>query len=98
MTIDKSNYILPGFIPLGDDLELPAYSVKLYEDPRGYWLLYVNYTLRYSWLIRRAVYNGIEGWKILPMDYIARVKQASDYIDKNCRECRESYYEGLKNV
>lgn len=78
--IDESEYMIPGFLPEGKPLRISA--VNVYDG--GTWGLYVNYEQGVSWLVSRASYNGIIGWRVTLVPYIATISWSKDYV-KNFR-------------
>lgn len=86
MPIDSSNYLIPGFLPEGEPLRIDA--VLLPENDFGSWGLYINRRLNCSWLVTRASYNGINGWRVTFMSYIPTLNWATDFVKYNrCGAC-----------
>lgn len=84
--IDQSNYLIPGFLPDGENLLLPV-GTKIAHDGKN-WALYVNENLGYSWIATKAQYQNIPGWRIRFLMYIPTIQWTRDYI-KSCGQCLE---------
>ena len=74
--IDNSEYLIPGFLPEGKPLLIDA----VMKHDGGTWGLYVNYAYNVSWLVTRAMYNGVKGWRVTLMPYVAEIKFYQDYV------------------
>jgi hypothetical protein len=88
MPIDSSNYLIPGFLPEGEPLRIDA--VLPPENDFGTWGLYVNYRLNISWLVTKASYMGINGWRVTVMAGIPTISWSSDFVKYHrCGLCDE---------
>lgn len=86
--LDYSNYLIPGFLPEGEPLRIDA--VLPPENDFGNWGLYVNYRLNCSWLVTRAEYNSIKGWRVTYIPYIPTISWTREYVKSHrCGLCQD---------
>lgn len=80
-----NSLIVPFFVPDSQPLVLPAGSVMKYDG--GKWGLYQCPPLVVSFLVTRARQDGVLGWRIRHIPYLANVSFATDYVRQTCGSC-----------
>jgi len=79
---------VPFFIPDGQELLLPeGTEVKYLAND---WGLYVNRLHNMSFIVRRAKFNGVLGWRITSLAGVQTLSYANDFINTSCRGCLDS--------
>jgi hypothetical protein len=91
--LDNSQYLIPGFLPDGNNLLLPEGTYKVYDDTSGKWALYICELLNCSWIVHKARYFdkirriNILGWRVRLIPYIAKLEWYQSYVKDTCNEC-----------
>jgi hypothetical protein len=86
MAVDSTHYLIPGFLPQWEPLRIDA--VLPPENDFGTWGLYVNRRLNCSWLVTKASYMGISGWRVTFLAYIPTISWTRDFVSsQRCGLC-----------